>query len=302
MSCRRALAPFSGGNARSTPKCARGQRTGLRCSPAEVVGKTMRLPPAALNAAINEAMAWGVSSGKSAGTMNAPDAVASTAATPAAIDVPMPSSQRSLWTKRTRWPRSAASTASWSQPVTTKMSPTSAAARAATTRSIRVRPPTSANSLLASPKRREAPAASTTAAMSPSGRTTGGFDDFRQDRHGDLGRTLGANVETYRSMDALQILCAEAGRGQAVQPLGMRRPRAQRADIHAGRAQRCRQCLVVDVRGVGQRYDCRPPVDSQLIEGCLRPSGDRHRGTEPLFAGEHRARIDDGDRVADLTR
>src|SRR5688572_14252971 len=102
------------------------------------------------------------------------------------------------------------------------MSPTSVAASAATTRSIKVRPPTSANSLLASPKRREAPAASTTAAMSPSGRTAGNFDDFREDGHGNLGRPLGADVETYRSMDALQILGAEASGGQAVQPLGMR--------------------------------------------------------------------------------
>ena len=120
--------------------------------------------------------------------------------------------------------------ASW--PVTTTISATPPTLSALTTRATSGRPSTSASSLLSSPKRREAPAASTTAAMPPSAGTAGHFDDFGEDRHGDLGRPLGADGEADGRVDAGQLL----GREAAPQPAA---PGAWRA-CRASPARRCR--------------------------------------------------------------
>src|SRR6185295_14598297 len=204
--------------------------------------------------------------------------------------------------KRTGQRLNAVSTAARSCPVTTTISVAPPLASALTTRSISVRPSTRASSLLSAPKRREAPAASTTAAMLPSAGTARHFDDLGQDRHGDLRGTLGADGETDGRVDALQLVRSETGRRQSLQTLGMRAARAQRADVKTRRAQGCRQRLVVDVRSVGEGDDRRARIEPELVERSFWPFRHGRAGAEALLAGKHRARVDDYDRITDLTR
>ena len=78
------------------------------------------------------------------------------------------------------------------------------------------------------------------------------LDDLAQDRHGDLGRRLGADVEADRAVDAGELLVGDAGLGQPLLALGMGAPAAQRADIEGIRLERRLERRIVELGIVRQ--------------------------------------------------
>src|SRR5262245_3155932 len=72
-------------------------------------------------------------------------------------------------------------------------------------------------------------------------------DHLGHDRDGDLLRTLSANIDADRRMDAPDLLVAVAGLLQALRALGVIAPGAQRAHVETLRAHGQLQSFIVDV-------------------------------------------------------
>src|SRR5579883_1718993 len=121
------------------------------------------------------------------------------------------------------------------------------------------------------------------------------FDDLAEDRDGNLGRRLGADIEADRPMDAGEHLVADADLGQPLLALGVGALAAQRADIEDVRLQRRLERRVVQLGVMRERDDRGRCVEPHRLEGLVGPILDHLDARKALRRRPGAARIDDGD-------
>ena len=143
--------------------------------------------------------------------------------------------------------------------------------------------------------REERPAASTMAAIftcSPGLAALHG-GDLGDDRDGDLGGALRADIEADRRVNALDAGCSDARLKQPLDALGMGLFAAQRPDIERIGGKRGDQRRIVDLRVMGQRDQRRAAIHADLGQRLVGPVAYDLHIAEAFLGGEGRARIHD---------
>ena len=103
-------------------------------------------------------------------------------------------------------------------------------------------------------------------------------------------------------MDARDVGFPGALRPQALGALGMRLPRAERADIEAVALEGMQQRRVVDLGIVGHRDEGGVVIDIERRQRHVGPFGDQRHVGKALRAGKCRARINHRDVVVERAR
>ena len=93
------------------------------------------------------------------------------------------------------------------------------------------------------------------------------FNQFSHDAESDLFRPLGINIHPNRSVDLIDHLVLEPGLMQSFNPFFMCTPAAQCADIADIGPEQQVQCLVIDLRIMGQQYCITVLIEVEFSAG-----------------------------------